>query len=415
MNESLQFRFKGTDGLVDLSGCEQVAGYLPELFQHWPYEQVDSATPKEDSETLLRVESLSGHYHISSPVFETNQRLKDPLNMACSLVAELAWAQLRHRPQMLCFHGAAIEVNGALVLFPSQRRAGKSTVTACLAALGFRVFTDDYLLIELDADGVIYGHANGAAPRLRLPLPPEFSPELAQKLESMRGPSNRQYQYFLPEAEGLAHHGERLPVSGIVLLDRQEDVDMRLEQAGESAILRRVILQNFSRHMNPARILGMIGHLVGCTQGFELHYSSAEQAATMLAAELSGRPPFQPETAYGAPPALAPPELAQLEEQGGFVPARRYVQSGAICSLDFETECFLASVSGNRIQHLDQLARAIWMAFETPATLQEVVSLFASVFPDQPVDTLREDIGNVVGMLARQGLLTQAEGTEGEK
>ncbi|WP_299356929.1 PqqD family protein [uncultured Shimia sp.] len=406
MVETLQYKFAGTDGLVDLSGCDVVADFLPSVFQNWPYERVQ--TQSNASETLFKIEKSPSHFTLSSPIFDTKQHLEDPLNITCSLVAQLAWARLRHDPEMLCFHGAAIEVNGALVLLPNKRRAGKSTLTACLADLGYKVFTDDYLPIEIDENGVIYGHANGAAPRLRLPLPEEFSPELTGRLNAVSGLSNRQYLYLNPPGSLLADHGERLPVSTIVMLEREPGGGMALTQAKPAEVLRRVILQNFSRHMNPARILGIIDHLVQSTRGLDLRYESAEAAAAFLSKELNEAHCFDASSAYGTKPDLAQQELCEEEHALAFNPDQKYVQLKDVVEKDYQTDCFVASKRGARIHHMDQMARAIWNLLREPAKLDDIVEVFQSAFPEMSEDDLHRDISQTLEMFAKEGLLDHA-------
>lgn len=407
MTEQLHYEFAGTDGLVDLSGCEVVADFLPTVFQKWPFQRVQGSTPVR--ETLFKVERTPDRFQLSSPVFDSNQSLKDPLNITCSLAAQLAWARLRHSPGMLCFHGAAIVVNGALVLFPNRRRAGKSTLTACLATLGYRLFTDDYLPIEIDENGVMYGHANGAAPRLRLPLPDEFSPALLSKLEAISGPSNAQYLYLNPEGGILAEHGERLPISTIVMLERESGKCLELKEASTAEVLRRVILQNFSRHMNPARILGMIDHLVENTRGLELQYEGAEAAAEFLSDALEKSPQFDAARAYGTLPDLVDPELCVEARSLAFDPERKYIRSQDVIERDHETDCFVASTRGARIHHMDLLARAIWKMLQDPINLDDILEIFKSAFPNKPANELRHDIHNALEVFASEGLLVLAD------
>ncbi len=407
MTEPLHYVFAGTDGLVDLSGCKSVADLLPEVFQNWPHERAKAGATK--CETIFEIRRTPEHFTLSSPVFGSNQNLKDPLNTACSLVAELAWARLKCRPEMLCFHGAAVEVNGSLVLFPNQRRAGKSTLTACLAALGYRVFTDDYLPIEIDENGVMFGHANGAAPRLRLPLPEEFSSALVNALISISGPSNRQYLYLNPPDRILAQHGERLPISTIVMLDRTCDAEINLSKALPAKILRRVILQNFSRHMNPARILGMIDHLVQSTRGFTLRYEHAEAAAAFLNEVMRNFPRFEAIAAYRAEPELVPPEPCDAPDTLSFDPGKSYVRSKHVVERDYGTDCFVASTRGLRIHHMNLVARAIWRMLQEPSKLDDIVDVFVSAFPDKSEEVLRHDICKSLGKFAEDGLLHQVE------
>ena len=174
MTNTHSVRFLGTDGPVVFRDASQVTELLPELFSKWQYEPEGQT----NDAPCLDLSFTEGKFHISSQMLDAPKSISDPLNAGCTLIAELAWARVRHEADLLCFHGAAIEFDGSLVLFPNKRRAGKSTLTACLAAEGHRVFTDDYLPLRSGEGGWMSGIANGAAPRLRLPIPDEFSPEL---------------------------------------------------------------------------------------------------------------------------------------------------------------------------------------------------------------------------------------------
>ncbi len=398
-------KFAGTDGPVDLTGCAGVLTHIPAIFQRWPFAQFDGDECTADP--VLLINNRGRNYRISSPLNDKIQDLADPLNVACSLVAELAWARLRHQPEYLCFHGAAVEFNGALVLFPNRRRAGKSTLTACLAALGYRVFTDDYLPLDLDETCGFIGIANGAAPRLRLPVPDEFSTGVKTYFNACAGPQNKQYLYLHLADDLLAPHGTRAPISTVVLLDRVEDAAPELINTQPTDVLRRLIKQNFSRSMNPARILEMLGVLVSNTSLKTLRYSNAEQAAALLGQTLRYAP-------------VTPPSLKELKRQPGILSDSlvniqdtinecrsdcAYVQSDFVVALDYDNACFLASSHGARIHYLNQMAKAVWTMLKTPVTPAKIVAVFQNAFPDQQPETVKADVTKTVSGFLRHGLL----------
>lgn len=68
------------------------------------------------------------------------------------------WVQyLLLRQNMCMIHGAALELNGRGIIFPSVSGGGKTTLVAHLRNLnGFRFFTDEFVII--DSDGTMFSY-----------------------------------------------------------------------------------------------------------------------------------------------------------------------------------------------------------------------------------------------------------------
>ncbi|MCK4713423.1 MAG: hypothetical protein KAT26_11150, partial [Marinosulfonomonas sp.] len=162
-------QFEGLEATVELRVDQSFRAALPTVFPNWPHKILSISQTGFASVTLE-----SGKYTITSPFMEKPITFSDPANTLCALIVELAWARLRENPKHLCFHGAAVEFAGRLLIFPSTRRAGKSTLIVALAAAGKRVFTDDFLPLEIASDRQVLGVSSGIAPRLRLPVPAQI-------------------------------------------------------------------------------------------------------------------------------------------------------------------------------------------------------------------------------------------------
>lgn len=405
MPQKIMVKFLGTNGSVELTDCPDVFAYFPTLFQNWPYEISHVDDPEQ--EPIFSIEKIGNDYRISSSLNRKAQSLKHPLNTACSLISELAWARLHMQPDLLCFHGAAVEFNGQLVLFPNRYRAGKSTLVACLSALGRKVFTDDYLPMEFDEVDGFFGISNGAAPRLRLPIPTEFSTDLKAYLKDHEGPKNKQYLYLSLNEGLLAHHGERLPISTVVLLDRVDNACPEILDAQPADVLRRLIKQNFSRSINPARILELLGFLVSSTRLKILRYSNAEEAGKLLNRKFGGMldERIYPKFKLCSPDRLYENTKVLSNDECIMSPNQQYVQAENIVELFYDEDCFIASSSGAKIHHLDRIAKAIWAMLKAPITLAEIIDVFQTAFPDQPSETIKTDILKAVSDFARHGLL----------
>lgn len=75
---------------------------------------------------------------------------RDRVDTACAVIANLAKAQTFEDPDNQVFPGAAVFFDGALTLFPSDYRTGKSILTVALASRGCQLFSDDIVLLDRD-------------------------------------------------------------------------------------------------------------------------------------------------------------------------------------------------------------------------------------------------------------------------
>ena len=168
--DSLYLIFDDMSNSVELINCRHLCDRFPLIFPGWQITEVSA----EHASPVLSLRLENNNYILESDWLEKPAYRKNEDAAICLLVAELMRAYVHEDRGLLCLHGAAAEFAGKLVLFPSNYRAGKSILSACLAASGVRLFGDDVLPISLlDAAGI----APGFAPRLRLPLPDNLGSE----------------------------------------------------------------------------------------------------------------------------------------------------------------------------------------------------------------------------------------------
>jgi hypothetical protein len=407
MSPPIHLKFCDTDGPVALDGCADLIGTIVTVIPHWRFETL--APDASPTEPFLTISKSAGGFELYSPFLSRTKRYTDKVDVMCSLIYELAWSALRANPEWLCVHGAAIEFAGRLVLFPNTRRAGKSTLTACLAADGCRVFTDDFLPIDLDTNGVPNGIACGAKPRLRLPVPAEFSSELRSFLEEKMAIIGHQYGYLGDDKINLAQHGDRLPFGAIVLLERVEGASPELITASKADVLRRIIIQNFSRAQDARRILQVLHFIASSVPLYTLRYSSAEEAASLLSSKFTDWPaPKGP--SFGISASGAQSEVLRDPPTGATADFNlAIVRSDSVTELAVDDEIFLVDEKGYAIHHLDSISGAIWSVLEKPVLLTEVVGMFQAAFPDQPAQKISDDISAVVRRMVNIGLVRQAD------
>lgn len=403
MTERIVIRFQDTDAPLILLGCAELLDLAPHTLPYWPFDS--SEGDNEDVEPFMSIEKIGDEYHVQATVRNQAKIYRDPIDVMCYMIAELAWAGLRANPDWLCVHGAAVEFSGKLLLFPNTKRAGKSTLTACLSACGNRVFTDDFLPVAIDSHGVPTGIAGGVGPRLRLPFPKDFSARFRDFFNAKITVPGQRYGYLQLDRRGLAERGERLPFGAIVLLDRIEGSKCELLPASKADVLSRIIIQNFARAQDARRILRVLHYIVCHTPLYTLRYSSAEDAA----GELSKRFARWPENSSPAPPFQeTEADRSPVEDSGDGTEIdlqKALVRCPTATELLVEGQRFIVDSKGYGIHRLDAISGSVWAALEQPVLASEIIEMFRVAFPGEPMERLTQDVTRLLRKFAARGLI----------
>jgi hypothetical protein len=399
-------KFDGLDATVALSVDQKFVDALPVVFPYWPH----TIIRKNSGTNFASVTLTDDKYQITSPFMDDPVRFNDPANTLCSLIVELAWARLREDTSLLCLHGAAIEFAGRLVIFPSTRRAGKSTLTVALAAAGKKVFTDDFLPLKATNDGLLSGISSGISPRLRLPFPDQIGATARDYIQNRSMIQNRQYRFVTPRTDELANFGDTAPIGSLVFLERTEGATAKIEPVSESDALKSLIKQNFSRAMNTAGILRMLGFITASAPAYRLIYDDAEQAVALLEAR------FQ-EWDQTAPSFPADLDNTAFESalESDFTPEPlditegSFIHASGIEEVSSDGKRFLTGHNGKSIHYLNDGAVNIWRLLEEPTSTTEAIEMLCAVFPDHPAEDIRRDVITTFTEFARNGLLQKAD------
>ncbi len=396
---------KGLEAGVSVKVDAGFFAALPYILSHWPYEIVAHT----ERDMFAHVELVNGRYALSSPYIEKTESYRDPLNVICAVVAELAWARLREDPSLLCLHGAAAEFSGRLVVFPATKKAGKSTLSVALAAAGVRMFTDDFLPLAIAPDGLITGLSSGVSPRLRLPYPAQIGARAERYLKTRPTLSNKQYTYVVPPDSSSTGFNESAPIGGIVFLDRQDGAQAHLAGITTAEALKTVIYQNFSRSGNAADILTMLEFLVQHLPCYMLRYDDAEPAIDELKAKFAQ---------WDAPlPSYKPRAILGNEVEAGIKPFTRYTDlstgqfehADGVHVVSTDGQRFLTGRNGQSIHYLNEGAALIWQILSEPASVDEAVEILLAAFPEQDKEQVQGDVLRCFEGFGKNGLLQKLE------
>jgi hypothetical protein len=390
--DNLYLIFDDMSNSVELINCRHLIDFFPLIFSGWHITEVSA----EHSFPVLSLRLEDNNYVLESDWLEKPAYRENEDAAICLLVAELMRAYVHEDRQLLCLHGAAAEFDGKLVLFPSNYRAGKSILSACLAASGVRLFSDDVLPISLpEAEGI----APGFAPRLRLPLPDNLGSVTREFISKHNRLQGEQYLYLDLENDLLAPRGSQLPVGALVLLEREEGASPVMETVAEAEVLRQVIWQNFARETEAPRILGVLSELVASSQRFRLRYDRAEDAVRLLRENFSDWSTQSRNVNHAK--TLADGQTVIIDH---LLPGH-YLRNPDISIAQIEDQVFLADGQGATIHYLNPIGAAIWSLLAEPMTADEITNLLMTAFPDLERGSIESDLHNLIDELLSRNLL----------
>lgn len=385
--------FEGLSAPVLLDRCDDLLPTIRTILPGWPFTLMPADQAGNPIATIAP--APRGRYSCTTLSSGGKTRIYDAVDTVCDMIVELSWEMLRSGEWLMCLHAAAIEMAGRLVIVPNMRRAGKSTLTACLAKRGFGIFSDDFVPVSLDDGGRLRGHANGICPRLRLPVPAAFSAGFRDWVADDPGPANRHYKYLT--RPDLPPHGTARPLGAIVILDRRESGPVDLSPMDDADAVAALLYQNFARSVHSATILQVLKVLLSAARPMRLRYADAEAAADCLARAF--------DQWEGPPPAAQDADLLTFREVDerdlaapapDFHPARAYARAAGITEMAMNGQHYLTDASGLGIHGLNAGALAIWRLLDESMRLTDLVDLLAEVFPETPRDRIEADCAEVL-------------------
>lgn len=395
MTDSVYVKFEDLSRPLLLRNCSALLDHFPLIFPGWKI----STTESPAQTPVIRIEGNSkGSFGISAEWLDKTAEYDDEVDALCALIAKVVKARTLEDTNLLCLHGAAVEVGGKLIIFPNRYRAGKSVLAVCMAAAGFRVYSDDVLPISLDSGA---GIAPAIAPRLRYPYPENLEDETRRFIESRAALRGKRYHYLDLAPDLLAARGSRADVGAFVFLERTDGVRADLQPISESEVLRQVVWQNFAREADAPATLGRLGQLVNRAQRFMLRYERADDAVALLAAG------FRQFDAQADSPPRETLELESTEAAAIEIPAGYLLRRHGLSVISSEGNAFLADASGCAIHHLNPVGSAIWNLLAQPITAEQIVDLMLIAFPDAGRSRIETDVGDLLGTLRTKNLLLE--------
>ena len=402
MQDSLYLYFDGLAHPVRLTGCADLTDDFPTLFPYRDYRE-----GKQDDNPVISIEFDGGEYHLSTSWLDKTVNYTDKVDVLCDIIAKLAVARSFTDLETLYLHAAAVEINGRAVVFPSQYRAGKSFLTACLLAEGHRYIGDDIAPLALDSCKV---HSLGFSPRLRLPIPDTTDETSRHFIEHHTALAGKRYAYLDLEQELRIDRSESLDIGAFVLLEREEGVQAQLEELPVATVFQQLIKQNFAREVDGSRILSTLTQAVSNAQCIKLRYDRADEAVSLLTDHFAGWPSQANVLQFesGSPDADVNTTRAHALEANASeeLSDECFVRNKRVQKIRIEGENFLASPDGKSIYHLNQVGSGIWELLAEPTSKELIISTLETAFPGTEKSTIDQDVTKILNRFQSKQLIS---------
>lgn len=391
MRDSLYLYFDGLEHPLRLIGCEHLTQYFSILFPEWEYRPGE-----QDDNPVISIRFDRVMYHLSTSWVKADKRYTDEVDVLCALIADLALANSFNDLEALHLHAASVVINGRLVVFPSQYRAGKSFLTACLVAEGYLYSGDDVLPLTL---GNFKGRSPGFAPRLRLPLPITTDEKSKLFIESHTAIKGERYAYLSLGKEFRVARNDLFDIGAFVLLERRDGIRAQVEELPATVIFQQLIKQNFAREVEGSLILSTLSKAISQAQCIKIFYDRTDDAISLLKERFSCWP-SQSKDVENKSYAL---ELQNRKSES--ITKDCLMHNEGVLKIKIDGESFLTSSDGKAIYHLDKIGSGIWELLSEPMTKGDVMSILSTAFPEIDKVTIGKDTSKILSSLRLNNLI----------
>ena len=191
------------------------------------------------------------------------------------------WCIAMQAHQYLMLHAANIEKNGRVMLLPAWPGAGKSTLCAALVCRGWRLFSDEFGLVQPENGMMVPNPRPMPLKNQSIDVIREFAPK------AVLGPEFHKTRkgtvaHLCPPAASVARADEHAPPAWIVFPRYKEGADLTLEPIAKPHAFVKLTSNSFNYQFLGLQGFQTATRLVRTCQCYILNYSCLEDAVTVL-------------------------------------------------------------------------------------------------------------------------------------
>lgn len=191
------------------------------------------------------------------------------------------WCIYTHAHHLLVLHGAVLERNGGAMILPAPSGSGKSTLCAAMMYRGWRLLSDELILIDLES-GLVHPLCRPVSLKNQsIALIREFAPGAvmtAPIAETAKG----SVAHLKPDAENIARAADVVPVCWAVFPGYTSGSDTQLTAVSKADTFMTLVDNAFNYSLLAERGFNTLAKVGEGLDGFQLIYSDMEHAIATL-------------------------------------------------------------------------------------------------------------------------------------
>jgi hypothetical protein len=276
------YEFAAPHGVFRIRSDVDIAAALTLYVGRWPWRELADA-PVADVEILRRPQGgFLARLCAQPKVMLEVEHVMESASGALDMMIRLAMEQLG---AFATLHAGSVLIDGRLVVFPGQSKAGKSTLALQLARRGHLLGGDDRVLVGPLLGAAVDGVLLGLNARMRLPIDPRAGNGFISYVEERRlaAPGLSPLLAFIaPRPQEMAPFGHRAPLAALIVPLRGEDGGVVLEPATFSDIMRLLLEEFHAPHWTAVELTQVARALAQAVPGFVLRFDDSAKAAAAL-------------------------------------------------------------------------------------------------------------------------------------
>ena len=87
----------------------------------------------------------------------------------------------------------------------------------------------------------------------------------------------------------------------------------------------------------------------------------------------------------------------------------RYAHGPGVVQREVDDVVFLVKSGDESVFHLNALGAAVWRLLAEPTSIDEVMEILSSAFPDVEVELIEADVTKLIRRLDRRGLVARSD------
>ncbi|MFV8833770.1 HprK-related kinase A [Aquisalimonas sp.] len=191
------------------------------------------------------------------------------------------WCVSSHLHRYLVLHAAAAERDGRTYLFPGASGSGKSTLVAALMFSGWRLLTDELVLLDLDTETVKpfprpLGLKNAAIHVIRRDFPP------ATLGEVVNDTSKGQVAHLRPNARSVQQADLPGHIAGVVFPHYRAGARAELEEAHPADTFLALVNQSFNYQVLGECAFRLLSSVVRRVPAYHVHYGTLDEGHGLI-------------------------------------------------------------------------------------------------------------------------------------